>query len=500
MAPRVFLSSTSRDLKEYRDAGIGVCNRFGLTPVGMEFFGAMPAGASEASKERLAGSNVYVGLFAHRYGYVEDGYDCSVTEIEFDYAGELGIDRLCFLVDPEYPWPVADVEQRRHAEVQAFREKVERESVRELFTTVDDFEKKLLASLVDWSAAGDAQAGARIDALPVTTPPPPALLIGREVELEVLRQRLTGTAVATVIRGWPGVGKTTFVTALAHDPEIRETFTDIVLWASVGEEPDALAELAKWARALGADVRADKGLEYAMAQLRGLLQDRRALLIADDIWDADAAQPFRVGGPHCRMIFTTRFGNVAGAVATSPDDIVVLDRLSDEDGVKLLSELTPQVVDSHPDACSKLAADLEGLPLALKVAGRLLERDAAAGFDVNEMFESLGNSAAILRETAPDDRFDPRTGTTPTIDLLLRKSTDRLDPQTRRHFAFLGGMAPKPATFSVEAMKAVWSVDDPKPIVRELIDRGLLEPIPSRGRFWLHAILVMHALSLLDEM
>lgn len=108
MPPRVFLSSTSRDLKEYRDAAIAVCNRLGLTPVGMEFFGAMATGASRASKERLAGSSLYVCLFAHRYGYVEDGYDRSVTELEFDYASELGIDRLCFLVDPEYPWPVAD--------------------------------------------------------------------------------------------------------------------------------------------------------------------------------------------------------------------------------------------------------------------------------------------------------------------------------------------------------------------------------------------------------
>ena len=143
----------------------------------MEFFGAMSAGASEASKQRLAGSNLYVGVFAHRYGYVEDGYDSSVTEIEFDYAGELGLDRLCFLVDPDHPWPVADVEQPRHAEVQAFRAKVERESVRELFTTVDDFEKKLLASLVDWHAtrAGEppTQAdGARQAAAPSSATPP----------------------------------------------------------------------------------------------------------------------------------------------------------------------------------------------------------------------------------------------------------------------------------------------------------------------------------------
>jgi hypothetical protein len=45
-------------------------------------------------------------------------------------------------------------------------------------------------------------------------------------------------------------------------------------------------------------------------------------------------------------------------------------------------------------------------------------------------------------------------------------------------------------------MQAVWEVDDPKPIIRELASRGLVEPIG--GRFQMHALLVAHARSLLD--
>ena len=72
----------------------------------MEFFNAMGPGATEGSKQRIMQSDVYVGIFAYRYGYVEEGYAESVTEIEFQFAGERDIDRLCFLVDPAYPWPV----------------------------------------------------------------------------------------------------------------------------------------------------------------------------------------------------------------------------------------------------------------------------------------------------------------------------------------------------------------------------------------------------------
>ncbi len=59
--------------------------------------------------------------------------------------------------------------------------------------------------------------------------------------------------------------------------------------------------------------------------------------------------------------------------------------------------------------------------------------------------------------------------------------------------------APKPATFDLAAMKAVWQVEQPQPIVRTLVDRGLLEFVQEIGRYQMHALLVAHAKSLLTE-
>jgi hypothetical protein len=44
----------------------------------------------------------------------------------------------------------------------------------------------------------------------------------------------------------------------------------------------------------------------------------------------------------------------------------------------------------------------------------------------------------------------------------------------------------------------MWEVDDPKPIARELRNRGLLEPVGER--FQMHALLVLHAKTLLTHM
>ena len=106
---------------------------------------------------------------------------------------------------------------------------------------------------------------------------------------------------------------------------------------------------------------------------------------------------------------------------------------------------------------------------------------------------------AAFEAQAPADRVELANETTPTIAALLQKSTDRLDPQTRDCFAYLGPFAPKPATFDLDAMKAVWQVQDPKSVVRTLVDRGLLEYVPSLERYQMHALLVMHANSLLTD-
>lgn len=87
--------------------------------------------------------------------------------------------------------------------------------------------------------------------------------------------------------------------------------------------------------------------------------------------------------------------------------------------------------------------------------------------------------------------------TTPKIAALLQESTDLLDDFTRDCFAYLGAFAPKPATFDLEAMKSVWKVEDPKPILRTLLNHGLLEYVFELDRFQMHSLLVMQAQSLL---
>lgn len=197
------------------------------------------------------------------------------------------------------------------------------------------------------------------------------------------------------------------------------------------------------------------------------------------------------------MLITTRSPGVVDGLSLPNDAIYNLPALTEEKALDLLGILSPTVIDQYPEECRELVRDIECLPLALHVAGRLLNIESKLGWGVTELLKELRDGAGLIQAKAPADRMDLETQTIPTVATLLRRSTDRLDDYTKNCFAFLGPFDPKPATFDLHALQAVWQVDDPKPVVRTLVDRGLLEPVG--GRFQMHALLVQHARTLLSE-
>jgi hypothetical protein len=65
-------------------------------------------------------ADIYLGVFAHRYGYVPKGYDISVTEMEYNHAVERKIPRLIFLMHEDHPVKAADVEKSEGASWEMF--------------------------------------------------------------------------------------------------------------------------------------------------------------------------------------------------------------------------------------------------------------------------------------------------------------------------------------------------------------------------------------------
>ena len=81
---KAFISSTSLDLGDYRDGAREVCNRLAVVPIGMESFESMGQGATAGSRAKVKEANVYVGIIANRYGFVETGHDTGAVGHDCD--------------------------------------------------------------------------------------------------------------------------------------------------------------------------------------------------------------------------------------------------------------------------------------------------------------------------------------------------------------------------------------------------------------------------------
>ncbi len=338
----------------------------------------------------------------------------------------------------------------------------------------------------------------------IAPPLPPPVFLGREDALHDIKRLLSVNRGAnqeniTVVRGWPGVGKTSMVSTIGHDPEILRTFADGVLWTSLEQKPNIITEMARWGRALGSEeILKAATIKEARAQLAALLSKRRMLLIVDDVWETGHAAAFtEAAGEQCAAMVTTRLTKVADALTINDSHTYNLPVLTEEFALKVLRTLAPEVVSQNEGECLELVRDLECLPLALHVAAGLLRSEAKLGWGVTELIEKIRKGTELLGAQAPNDRLE-KDGFIPSVAVLLQRSTDVLSEETRERFIFLGGFAPKPATFDLPALRAVWQVDDPKPTVRELVGHGLLEPA-AHGRFQMHRILVDHARSLCSE-
>ena len=104
---RIYLSSTFSDLEEHRETVYRALRRMHHNVIAMEDYVATDQRPLEKCLADVAGCDLYVGIFAWRYGYLPvDGNpeEKSITELEFRQAVVKGKNCLIFLLDPEAPW------------------------------------------------------------------------------------------------------------------------------------------------------------------------------------------------------------------------------------------------------------------------------------------------------------------------------------------------------------------------------------------------------------
>ena len=191
------------------------------------------------------------------------------------------------------------------------------------------------------------------------------VFVGREKDIIAIKRQLRGRGnlAFTTLNGLPGIGKTALAVTLAHDPEMRTYFSDGVLWAGLGPNPNVPRLLSRWGLLLGISKRQMatlSGNEAWAHAIRIAIGASKVLLVIDDVWQLEEALTFRVGGPNCAHLVTTRFPSIAAHMAV--DGATMMEELNEEQSFQLLNSLAPEVVSREAQKAHDLVNAVGGLP------------------------------------------------------------------------------------------------------------------------------------------
>jgi predicted ATPase/Tfp pilus assembly protein PilF len=396
---RVFVSSTLDELAPERAAAREAITQLRLTPVMFEL-GARPYPPRDVYRAYLAQSDVFVGLYWQRYGWVAPDMDISGLEDEEQLSA--GKPRLIYL---KMPAP------QREPRLQALLDRVRagEGASYQKFTTPDELREALandLAVLLTERFTGVVPPSQVVRPIPDRASGPPAVppiqralpplplprdqLIDRTQEVATAQGLLLGADSGLVtLTGPGGVGKTRV--ALAVAAQSVDQFADGVAFFSLAALTDPQLVVATLAQGLGVTSDERRPLDERLIEA---LRPQQLLLVLDNLEQlvADAAagisgalaaaprlkvlatsrEPLRVRGEQVVPVPPLALPDALGAVgAVAPAEV---ERLGEVPAVALFvvraRELQPDfaLTSANAPAVAAICRRLDGLPLAIELA------------------------------------------------------------------------------------------------------------------------------------
>ncbi|MFJ4759150.1 BTAD domain-containing putative transcriptional regulator [Streptomyces sp. NPDC088763] len=254
-------------------------------------------------------------------------------------------------------------------------------------------------------------------------------LVGREREQEQVERLVADAEAASsvaicTIGGLAGVGKTAFATSVAH--RLADRFPDGQLFADLqGAGPEAEPRdpglvLEDFLRSLG--VRPGEVPETAQARelmFRGLLANRRVLVVLDNASSTEQVKHLLPGGPGSMALITSRMQLHALVAAYQALPLTLLP-LSQADARSLLARrLGATRTAAEPEAVDRIIQLAGQLPLALaNIAARAAYRPQLRLHTLADEYEAPEHRTLDAFTSEEDQTLDVRASLTRSYRLL----------------------------------------------------------------------------------
>jgi len=339
---------------------------------------------------------------------------------------------------------------------------------------------------------GDGVATAGPRQLPATI----ADFTGRAAELAALTRILdetagtgaSGTVVISAIGGTAGVGKTALALHWAHRVAGRfgdgELYVNLRGFDPAGTPANPAEAIHGFLDALGVPPERIPPTADAQAALyRGMLADRKMLIVLDNARDERQVRPLLPASVGTLVVVTSR-NQLTGLAATDGARLLSVDVLSQGEAVQLLTARVGRARSAaEPDAIAEIATLCACLPLAVAVAAA--RAAARPGFPLAALATELRDAAGRLDAL---DAGDPVA----SIQAVFSWSYQRLSDRSARMFRLLG-LHPGP-DIGVHAAASLAGTSEPEArrLLRDLA-RDCLVTEHAPGRYTFHDLLRAYA-------
>ncbi len=249
--------------------------------------------------------------------------------------------------------------------------------------------------------------------------------VGRAAQLANLQQALQKNRPHPIytIEGMPGAGKTALAAEIAY--LMRNHFVDGVLWARL-DASDPMEILMSFAQAFGQDVSGYADLHSRSRVIRGLLAQKRALLVLDYVEESQAAEALCPPTGNCAVLLTTRQRNLPIARGGYQLGLAPFDPAKGESLALFKAILGDEFVEAETGFLSEIADEVGHLPLAVTIAASRLR------------YEPNWTPAQFLARLQKQDRkLAELSHETGGIRDVFSASIERLPAEQRRFFAAL---------------------------------------------------------------
>lgn len=394
---KVFISSTYKDLIDYRAAAIRAVEGTNYQASKMEVFGARPDEPLEACLKEVAESDFFLGIYAHRYGYIPVGSEISITEMEYVHARKLGKTIYCFVINEDnQPWLPKFMEGEPGAsKLKDFKRRIQTDHVCAFFTSAEDLGMKVANALSHYAANHTPIPNFQVPIYQAPKPtgstiPTQPYFFGRAKELAIIADAIApeSRTWGALIDGPGGIGKTALAIRAAHlapaelferkifiTAKVRELTADGEAKLTDFTRPTYLAMLDELGKELGANGLEKLAPDERPNELRLALAGKKALIIFDNLETLPEDERTRL------FQFLSRLpeGNKAIVTSRRRSDvdarIVRLDRLARDEALQLIAELAakyPRLARASQQERDNLYEMAQGNPLFIRwIAGQL---------------------------------------------------------------------------------------------------------------------------------